>query len=153
MCGESNPHGLRLRSRIEAGRVVLDYTTREEDLGWRHIVHGGITATLLDEVMTWAAIVAAGRACVAAELTTRIRRPIAAGARLRVEGAVSGGRGRLLMTEGLVKDPAGLILAEASGKYMPMAADQVGLCEADFVASPEAIPLARLLGGAGAPAQ
>ena len=88
VCGQDNPHGLHLRSRIENGRVMLDYTPREADLGYKHIVHGGIAITLLDEVMTWASIVAARRICVAAELATRLKKPIHVGQTLRVEGWV-----------------------------------------------------------------
>jgi acyl-CoA hydrolase len=67
----------------------LDYQPREADLGSRHIVHGGLAITVLDEVMTWAAILAAGRVCVAAELTVRLKQPIRLGLQLRVEGWVA----------------------------------------------------------------
>ena len=100
VCGQDNPHGLHLRSRIENGRVMLDYTPREADLGYKHIVHGGIAITLLDEVMTWASIVAARRICVAAELATRLKKPIRVGQTLRVEGWVIRQTSRLILTEG-----------------------------------------------------
>jgi uncharacterized protein (TIGR00369 family) len=145
VCGQHNPRGFRLRSRVENGVVRLEYTTRETDLGYRHLVHGGVGMTLLDEVMTWAAILAARRACVAAEMTTRLLRPIAVGRRLRVEGRVTGGGLRLLMTEAAIRDESGETLATATGKYMPMRAAEATLCSEDFVAGPEAIPLDRLL--------
>jgi uncharacterized protein (TIGR00369 family) len=145
VCGQDNPHGLHLRSRLEDGRVVLEYTTREADLGWRSIVHGGIVATLLDEVMTWAAIVAARRACVAAEMTTRLKLPIEAGQPLRVEGSVTEGRSRLFLTEGVVLDEAGRIAATAAGKYVPMRPEEAALCSADFVEGEGAIPIVDLL--------
>ena len=56
VCGEDNPNGLRLRSRVEGDRIVLSHVTRDSDLGYRHLVHGGISMTLLDEVMTSFAI-------------------------------------------------------------------------------------------------
>ena len=59
VCGQENPHGLHLKCRVDDGQVILEYTTQERDLGWRSIVHGGIVMTLMDEVMTWAAILAA----------------------------------------------------------------------------------------------
>jgi acyl-coenzyme A thioesterase PaaI-like protein len=142
VCGETNPHGLRLRSRVERGVVVLDYVTRESDLGWRHIVHGGITMTLLDEVMTWAAILHTRTACVAAEMTTRLRRAVEVGMRLRVEGRCEAGKARLVMTTGQVMGEDGAILATAAGKYMPMTDAQVSLCATDFVESAGSIPAA-----------
>ena len=144
VCGEANPHGLRLRSRLEDGCVVLDYTTRDTDRGYRHIVHGGIAVTLVDEVMTWAAIAAARTVCVAAELVTRLRQPIEVGRTLRVEGRLAGGRSRLLMTEGRILGADGAVLLTAKGKYMPMPPDKVALCAKDFVTGPDSLPLDRL---------
>lgn len=145
VCGQDNPHGLRLRSRLQNGRVVLTHTTREADLGWRQMVHGGIAMTLLDEVMTWAGILAARRACVAAELTVRLKQPIRAGQSLRVEAWVSAYTPRLVTTAGQVIDADGRLLATAQGKYMAMRPEEAALCANDFVTHPEALPLDRLL--------
>lgn len=145
VCGEDNPHGLRLRSRIEGGRVVIEYETREADLGWKHLVHGGISMTLLDEVMTWAAILAVRRACIAAELTTRLARPIRVPEPLRVEGWVSAVKGKLILAEAHILGRDGHPSATARGKYVAMAGDQAQLCAADFVSNPEALPPDRLL--------
>jgi acyl-coenzyme A thioesterase PaaI-like protein len=146
VCGENNPHGLHLKSRIEEGRVVLDYTTREADRGYRQMVHGGIVGTLLDEVMTWAAILFVRKACVAAEFTTRLKTPVEVGQRLRVEGETETGRSRLVLTTGRALDANGNVVATASGKYVPMPPAQADLCEKDFVASPDAINPGLLLG-------
>lgn len=146
VCGQENPHGLHLRSRIENGRVILDYTPREADLGYKLIVHGGIAITLLDEVMTWAAIVASGRVCVAAELTTRLKKPIRVGQKLRVEGRVTRETSRLILTEGVIVDSDGQPLLTAQGKYMPMPKDQVELTAKDFVISNESIPPGEIVG-------
>jgi uncharacterized protein (TIGR00369 family) len=146
VCGQDNPHGLHLRSRIEDGRVILDYTPREADLGYKHIVHGGIAITLLDEVMTWAAIVATRRVCVAAELTTRLKKPILVGEPLRVEGWVTRQTSRLILTEGAIVNPDGQPLLTAEGKYMPMPKDQIELTQKDFVISPDAIQPQDIIG-------
>jgi uncharacterized protein (TIGR00369 family) len=141
VCGESNPHGLRLRSRVENDRIVTDHVTREADLGYRHIVHGGISMTLLDEVMTWAAILTLKRACVAAELTVRLKQPVTAGHAIRVEGWIQSARAKLVVAEGVVLDGRGQVLATATGKYVAMPASGVPLCVKDFVESPDSLRL------------
>lgn len=152
VCGVDNPNGLRLRSRVEGDRIVLTHTTREADLGYRHLVHGGISMTLLDEVMTWAAILTFQKACVAAELTVRLKQPVAVGQTIRVEGWITGAKSRITLTEGQVLDDRGAVLATASGKYVPMPADGMHLCVQDFVESREALHLPFLTRGAEASA-
>jgi len=149
VCGVENPNGLRLRSRVEGDRIVLSHTTREADLGYRHLVHGGISMTLLDEVMTWAAIMTLRKACVAAELTVRLKHPVMVGQSLRVEGWIAGAKSRITLTEGRVLDDRQGVLATATGKYVPMPADGLPLCVKDFVESSEAISLPFLKDMAG----
>ena len=144
VCGEENPRGFRLRSRVEGGVVMLDYTPRETDVGWRRLVHGGIAMTLVDEVMTWAAILAAGRACVAAEMTTRLLAPLRVGQSIRAEGRVLSARSKLILTEGLIVDAAGAAIVRATGKYMPMASAEAALSAGDFVHSSDALDLSHV---------
>lgn len=140
VCGEENERGLKLRSRIENGRVKLDYKTRQTDLGWRTAVHGGITMMLLDEVMSWASIIASGSACVTAEMTTRMKLPVQAGQTVHVEGWVTRNMRKMLLTESTLTGENGTILATATGKYMPMPGEQFKICAEDFVSSKTAIP-------------
>lgn len=140
VCGEQNERGLKLRSRVEDGHVKLDYKTRQTDLGWRTAVHGGITMTLLDEVMSWASIIESGSACVSAEMTTRMKLPVQAGQTVHVEGWVTRNMRKVMLTEGVLKDDNGTILATATGKYMPMPGEQFKICSEDFVTSENSIP-------------
>ena len=151
VCGQDNPRGFRLRSRVDGGVVVIDYTTRPEDTGYRDLVHGGVGMTLLDEVMTWAAILAAGSACVAAEMSTRLLRPVTVGLALRVEGRVTRNARRLVLTAGRLLGPDGTALMEATGKYVPVPANQTALRAEDFVFSPATLSPAAVLGPPPAP--
>ena len=52
-CGAENPHGLRLSGfRREGDDYVVEFTPQRHHQGWQGITHGGIAATILDEVMT-----------------------------------------------------------------------------------------------------
>jgi uncharacterized protein (TIGR00369 family) len=139
VCGENNPHGLHLRSRLESGRIILEYQIREADAGYRHILHGGIAVTLLDEVMTWAAIVHSRKVFVAAEISIRFLGPIFVGDRVRVEGWVNKISSRLCLTEGMIKNSDGKVLVSAVGKFMPMSPDYAKHVQEDFVFRPGAI--------------
>ena len=136
VCGVENPGGFRLAMRVEAdGTVAGDYTPPPEDNGYRGIVHGGIAMTLMDEVMTWAAILGTRRLCVAAEMTTRFRRPMPVGAAYRFSGRVTRVSPRLVLAEASVTGPDGEAVATAEGKYMPMPGRASGAA-VDFVDAP-----------------
>jgi len=146
VCGEDNPSGLHLRSEIVDDRIRITYTTRDRDVGYRHIVHGGIMATLMDEVMTWAAIMKIRTACVAAEINIRMKKPVEVGQEIIVEGWVEKERPRILYTQSLITDTSGKVLLKGAGKYMPMPSEGKALCEKDFVVHPDSIHPACLLG-------
>lgn len=139
VCGEENKHGLKLKSHVENGLVVINYTPRDCDKGWKHIVHGGITITLMDEVMTWAAMLEVKSACVAAEVNSRLRQPIETGKPLRIEGSVSSAKSRMVITAAKILDESGVVLATATGKYMKMPSDKMSFCKDDFVYDNESI--------------
>jgi len=145
VCGEANPHGLQQRARVEDGRVIIRYVPRREDLGYRDIVHGGIGMTLLDEVMTWAAIIHRGGPCVAADIHVRLLGPMRAQTTVEVEGHVTRGGTRLILTEGIIRTEDGTALMQAEGKYMPMTDEEALLCREDFVDAPGTIPISDIL--------
>jgi len=57
VCVESNPRGLNLRSETDGRTVQLRFLPRPEHIGFAQTVHGGIVASVLDEVMVWACAV------------------------------------------------------------------------------------------------
>ena len=133
VCGEDNEHGLKLKSHLQDGIVVINYVPRDDDKGWKHIVHGGITMTLMDEVMTWAAMLEVRFACVSVEITSRMRQPIVVGQAIRVEGRVLSRKSRMIITEAKIFSEDGVLLSSAAGKYIKMPADKVAICQDDFV--------------------
>jgi len=121
-CGKDNPQGLKLEVRKTSEGVELDYVLPEHFAGWQGIAHGGIVATILDELLAWACT-NAGRNCVTAEMTVRYRKPVKTGSPLRGFGRVTGQKGRLLFTEARLLDESGELVAEATGKMMRVAGD------------------------------
>ncbi len=98
-CGPRNPIGLKLAFETLPGRRMrTEWTPRPEHQGFKDIVHGGLVATVLDEVMI-RLLYALGIRAVTAELRTRLLRPLRAGRRYRFEGRVLEDKGRLVTTE------------------------------------------------------
>ena len=126
VCGMSNPHGLKLslHVNIETGEVSATFTPRDEHIGFEGIVHGGLLATILDEAMVWAATWHNKRFCVSGEMNIRYRKNAQVGRDLTVQARVEAARSRLIETIGKILDDSGAVVAEASGKYIPVAEDR-----------------------------
>lgn len=134
VCGVANPLGLNLGFSRDGFIVTARYRPRPEHAGFRDAVHGGLVATVLDEAMVWAIGVRAGCFAYSAELSVRYRRPVPPGAELVVRGEMTGRpRTRLLLARAELRDAAGTLLAEATGKYMPLPAEVGQALWADFV--------------------
>lgn len=114
-CGVNNPIGLKLKFKEEAVGISAEYTPDPNFQGWPGLLHGGITATLLDEAMSNVAY-RTGKTCLTAVSTLRIRQPIPVDASLVVYARVTRQRSRLIETDGKVCLKDGTVVAEASAK-------------------------------------
>lgn len=126
VCGDSNPHGLRLRFQTEGRIVRTEFTPRQEHIGFKQTIHGGLIATLLDEVMAWACAVGTGRFAFCAEMNVRFQHPLRPGMKTIATAELRENRkGRIYLTTSELRDESGTILATASGKYIPIRPDEV----------------------------
>ena len=121
-CGKDNSQGLKLEVRKAPDGVEVDYVLPEHFAGWQGIAHGGIVATILDELLAWACT-NSGRNCVTAEMTVRYRQPVKTGSPLKGFGRVVSEKGRLLFAEARLLDESGTLVAEAMGKMMRVEGD------------------------------
>jgi acyl-coenzyme A thioesterase PaaI-like protein len=141
VCGEANPQGLRAEIFHVGDLIEMEFVPRPELVGWRDVVHGGLIGTVLDELMTWAAIVHGRRGYFAADLSVRFKAPLSPGHACLVRARIAGARRQVLDAESWVEDPAGTLFARGSGRYLPMpGADLAGL-HSDFVSGPGCLDL------------
>ncbi len=117
VCGGQNAHGLKARFLYDGERAVTEVTATAAFEGYKGIFHGGVVASLLDEVMI-KAILARDRYAVTAEMTVRYRLPIRTGDKVRFVGKVISNKGRLFTTEGEAVGEDGTLYASASGTYL-----------------------------------
>jgi uncharacterized protein (TIGR00369 family) len=137
VCGESNPAGLKLRFETDGRLVQAHFVPRAEHVGFRQTVHGGLTATLLDEIMVWACAVQTKRFAFCAELKVRYLNPVRPGEALVASGElVSNRRDRLFEARAEMKDQAGRVLATATGKYLPIKTTEAADMATDFIEDP-----------------
>lgn len=138
VCGESNPLGLKLRFHTDGRVVTTRFTPLAEHIGFKGVVHGGLIATVLDEIMVWACAVQTKRFAFCAELNVRFVNPLAPGEEILVTSElVEDRRNRIFETRGSVQTVSGKLLAEGTGKYIPIKPEQLPPMVAELIGGGE----------------
>lgn len=52
-CSPNNPHGLQLIFELDGEEVIAKWSPQRWAEGFRNVLHGGIQATLMDEICSW----------------------------------------------------------------------------------------------------
>ncbi len=121
VCGESNTVGLNLRFETDGRIVQTHFVPRPDHVGFKDTVHGGLIASLLDEVMVWGCAVGTRSFAYCAELNVRYLLPVRPQVPARGVGwLVANRRGRIFEAQAELRDAGGSVLAAATGKYLPI---------------------------------
>jgi acyl-coenzyme A thioesterase PaaI-like protein len=83
-CSQDHPFGFRLRFAREGDEVTTTFTPDDRYQGPPGIMHGGLVATLADEVAAWAIVGLLEKFGFTAQLVGRLHKPIRIG--IPVEG-------------------------------------------------------------------
>lgn len=122
-CSPSNAAGLRLTFTRRGDSVRVRHTIADHFHGAPGIAHGGIVATLLDEVSCGAVFFVRGQMVVTGELSVRYERPCPVGRPLDLEAHVTAEHPRYLIVEAVACED-GLVLARSHGKFFPQARNE-----------------------------
>ncbi|HWR21377.1 MAG TPA: PaaI family thioesterase [Verrucomicrobiae bacterium] len=118
VCGKQNGAGLHLEFElIGDDRIRTEFTPPKRFQGWKDVLHGGIIATILDEVMVNCAYLRQIMA-VTTKLQITLRRPAAIGERLIFYGQILKQGTRTVNMKAWVEQEDGTIVAEATGLLM-----------------------------------
>ena len=116
VCGRKNPSGLYMRF-YDNGKdeVCSDYTVASRYQSYPGIVHGGILASMLDEVVGRVAIIGDHHHfMVSVRLQVLYRHPVPVETPLKIRGRIVRLSGRLGKAQGEITLPDGTVACEAS---------------------------------------
>jgi acyl-coenzyme A thioesterase PaaI-like protein len=113
VCGPDNPRGLHLVFQRDGDRVVTTFTAPAEYGGYGAILHGGLTSTLLDEAMCWAAYGLLGELSMTTDLRVKFLGLIRCGEPLTITGWISSRDALGAEARAEVRDAAGISRADA----------------------------------------
>ncbi len=138
-CGQSNPQGLDLKFASDGKIVQTHWIPQAHHTGFANTIHGGLTATVLDEIMAWTCGILGGRFAYSVEMTVRYQSPLEPGERVQGIGRlVENRRSKIFQTEATLQvgDRA---VASASGKYLAVQAEVEEALWNDFGGTAEQI--------------
>lgn len=124
-CGGANARGMKLTFEQDdaARRIIGRFRLGAEYQGACGIIHGGVIAVVLDEVM--------GKVCrfrgvraVTAEMNIEYLKPVWVDTDLVVEGYEKEMTGRNLHLVGEIQDASGKVLARSRGRFVILGAAQ-----------------------------
>jgi uncharacterized protein (TIGR00369 family) len=123
VCGEENPAGLQTRFYVENGIVKAALRPRTHHLGYENIVHGGVSAAIIDECMGWAAARAIQRMCYTADLNLRYLRHVPGDRDMTACAEVVKESKRLVQVRGWLEDDQGTVYVRGEGRFVPLSVE------------------------------
>lgn len=119
VCGKDNPHGLQLDFCRAGEEYYTDFYTDDRYQGYNGVVHGGITATILDEVMA-RHLTTRGINVVTASMEVRYKKPVPTGITVRFVARETDHKRNIYQMSALALLPDGDVAVEATAKFMQM---------------------------------
>jgi uncharacterized protein (TIGR00369 family) len=117
-CGSLNEHGIHLDLHVDGDRCWTELALPDRFQGWDGVAHGGIVATIIDEVMAWS-LAATDNWGMTARIAVAFKRPVRIGQPIRAEGWIVEQRRRVIETEARIVDLGdGATLASGTGTYV-----------------------------------
>lgn len=125
-CGTTNAHGLRMKFYTD-GQSLFSWVTVPGHLcGWDNLVHGGVLATILDEIMGWTAIHTLKKFTLTRAMSVEYLKPVHVGEQVRVQGKVIAVKGtREATVEGHLYKGADTLCAKATGTFRLFTAESM----------------------------
>ena len=117
-CSPDNHLGLRMRFYEEGEELVSDWDPENHFQGYNTVLHGGIQATLMDEIASWGTYVLLKRAGVTSTMEVRFLKQVFVNkGPLKLRCRLAGMRRNLADFEVSLRDHAGILCATAKITY------------------------------------
>lgn len=106
-------------------QIRTKLTVSQQFRGWSKLVHGGVLATILDETMSWAAIILSKRFILTKQMSIQFHRPVYVGSCLCGIGYIKEKTGeRKATVKGELFDDQGNLCASSEGEFVLYSKEQ-----------------------------
>lgn len=118
-CCPDNPLGLGMIFRLEGEQVLCDYEPKPEHAGFNNVLHGGIQATMHDEIASWFVFAVLGTAGFTKDMAVRYLSPVyLSKGKLRIIARLVEKTERDALMRCELYDGAGTLCSEADVRYL-----------------------------------
>ena len=134
-CSPVNPSGLQMNFFADRETVFSNLTIPEHLCGWSNIAHGGVLTTILDEIMSWAALHFIKRITMTKSMNIEFIKPVYIRNPLKAEGKVLEISGKHdVVMEGILYNDKGKACARSTANFAvfsPKVAKRLGIADDD----------------------
>jgi len=119
-CGKDNKDGLHLRffQNDETREVYADYLPEIRFAGQGTILHGGIQAGMMDEIMGWAGFAETRALAVTVKLEVSYHSPVYISEKpVRISCKITNDEGKKMQLEAAITDSDGTLCTSATGSF------------------------------------
>ena len=132
-CSPINPSGLQMEFFAGHDTVVSNVTIPDHLCGWSNIAHGGVITTILDEIMSWAALHFLKRITMTKSMEIEFIKPVYIHSLLKAEGKVVAVTGQHdAAMAGILYNERGVACARSTAKFSifsPKVAKRFGIAD------------------------
>ena len=124
-CCPTNPLGCQMTFYVDGDDIVSVWKPTLDHQSWLNTLHGGIQATLLDEVCGWVVFKKLSTAGVTAKMELRYRKPVSTSLPyLVLRARLTALRRNVADVYGAIYDPDGQLLVECTCVYFTFTQEQ-----------------------------
>jgi hypothetical protein len=116
-CSPKNDHGLQLRFYLSEKGCFAEYAVPDYFCGFSRWTHGGIIASMLDEVAAWSIISHLFKVGITQEIKTKFLNPVPANTQIRVEGEIVRSDEKSAVVKSRIISKDGILLAKAVSQW------------------------------------
>jgi len=118
-CSPMNTAGLKMTFATDGVSVISSLKVPEHLCGWNHLVHGGVIATILDEIMSWTAIHLLKKIILTKSVSIEFIKPVFIGNMLTAKGRVIEVKSkREALMEGVIINDRNELCARSQGTFV-----------------------------------
>ncbi len=117
-CSPDNPIGLNLEFYEKGEYIYAEWIPNHDLEGFFNVLHGGIQATMLDEIASWVVFVKLGTAGVTSKMEVRYKRPVSIeNGKIRLQARLQQMNRNIAVIRSEILDNNGRICSEADVEY------------------------------------